>query len=108
MRKKILAGMLVALMAVSMLTGCSGRPDNAKNNSAANNHSKQLAVAFGGVADIILVAGGYFICELPMYGIGAAASIPSNIIQGVSGLIIASILYPLLNPALKPLLYNER
>lgn len=76
--------------------------------AAANNHSKQLAVAFGGVADIILVAGGYFICELPMYGIGAAASIPSNIIQGVSGLIIASILYPLLNPALKPLLYNER
>lgn len=76
--------------------------------SCANNHSKQLAVAFGGVADIILVAGGYFICELPMYGIGAAASIPSNIIQGVSGLIIASILYPLLNPALKPLLYNER
>ena len=65
--------------------------------AAANNHSKQLAVA-----------GGYFICELPMYGIGAAASIPSNIIQGVSGLIIASILYPLLNPALKPLLYNER
>ena len=64
--------------------------------AAANNHSKQLAVAFGGVADIILVAGGYFICELPMY------------IQGVSGLIIASILYPLLNPALKPLLYNER
>ena len=35
-------------------------------------------------------------------------NIPSNIIQGVSGLIIASILYPLLNPALKPLLYNER
>ena len=27
MRKKILAGMLAALMAVSMLTGCSGRPD---------------------------------------------------------------------------------
>ena len=76
--------------------------------AAANNHSKHLAVAFGGVADIILVAGGYFICELPMYGKGAAASIPSNIIQGVSGLIIASILYPLLNPALKPLLYNER
>lgn len=42
MRKKILAGMLVALMAVSMLTGCSGRPDNAKNNSAADDSKKKL------------------------------------------------------------------
>ena len=41
MRKKILAGMLVALMAVSMLTGCSGRPDNAKNNSAADDSKKK-------------------------------------------------------------------
>lgn len=41
MRKKILAGMLAALMAVSMLTGCSGRPDNAKNNSAADDSKKK-------------------------------------------------------------------
>lgn len=39
--KKILAGMLAALMAVSMLTGCSGRPDNAKNNSAADDSKKK-------------------------------------------------------------------
>ena len=41
MRKKILAGMLAALMAVGMLTGCSGRPDNAKNNSAADDSKKK-------------------------------------------------------------------
>lgn len=41
MRKKILAGMLAALMAVSMLTGCSGRTDNAKNNSAADDSKKK-------------------------------------------------------------------
>ena len=41
MRKKILAGMLAALMAVSMLTGCSGRPDNAKTNSAADDSKKK-------------------------------------------------------------------
>ena len=59
--------------------------------------SRHIAVALGGVADIILVAGGYFLCELPIYGAGAAGSIPANIIQGVSGLIIAVVLYPALH-----------
>ena len=43
-----------------------------------------------------LVAGGYFICEFFLYGSGAAASIPANIIQGVGGLIISAVLYPVL------------
>ena len=55
------------------------------------------AVILGGVTDIILVAGGYFLCESFMYGAaGAAASIPANIIQGIGGLIIACVLYPIL------------
>ena len=59
------------------------------------------AVAGCGVIDIILVAGGYCLCEIFLYGLGAAlASVPSNIIQGVSGLIISSALYPVLQ---KPL-----
>lgn len=61
-----------------------------------DNKSRYMAVILGGIIDIIFVAGGYFICELPMYGSGAAASIPANIIQGVSGLIIACVLYPVL------------
>lgn len=61
-----------------------------------DNKSRYMAVILGGIVDIIFVAGGYFICELPMYGSGAAASIPANIIQGVSGLIIACVLYPVL------------
>ena len=48
------------------------------------------------VADIVFVAGGYFICEFFLYGSGAAASIPANIIQGVGGLIISAVLYPVL------------
>ena len=76
--------------------------------AASDRRSKQIAVALGGIVDIVLVAVGYFICELPMYGLGAAASIPANIIQGVSGLIIASILYPLLNPALRPMIDYEQ
>ena len=53
-------------------------------------------VILGGVIDIILVAGGYFVCEYFIYGAGAAASIPGNIIQGIGGLVISAILYPAL------------
>ena len=58
--------------------------------------SRYVAVVLGGVAYIILVAGGYFVCEYFIYGAGAAASIPANIIQGIGGLVISCILYPIL------------
>lgn len=58
--------------------------------------SRYVAVVLGGVADIILVAGGYFVCEYFIYGASAAASIPANIIQGIGGLVISCILYPIL------------
>lgn len=45
---------------------------------------------------IAVILGGYFICEFFLYGSGAAASIPANIIQGVGGLIISAVLYPVL------------
>lgn len=61
-----------------------------------NQKSRYIAVILGGVADIILVAGEYFVCEFFIYGAGAAASIPANIIQGVGGLVISCILYPIL------------
>lgn len=63
--------------------------------------SKMTAVVLGGVTDIILVAGGYFVCEAFMYGAaGAAASVPANLIQGIGGLVIASLLYPVLSASL--------
>lgn len=65
-------------------------------NIGKTKKSRYTAVLLGGVADIVLVAGGYFLCEFFMYGAGAAASVPANIIQGVSGLIIAIVLYPVL------------
>lgn len=58
--------------------------------------NRYLAVILGGVADIVFVAGGYFICELFLYGSGAIASIPANIIQGIGGLVISAVLYPVL------------
>lgn len=72
--------------------------------------SRHIAVILGGVTDIIVVAGGYFLCEIPLYtAAGAAASIPANIIQGVSGLILAVILYPVLHavPMLRSLKHQN-
>ena len=77
-----------------------GRPEPC-GGLRARGMNPYAAVAGCGVIDIILVAGGYCLCEIFLYGLGAAlASVPSNIIQGISGLIISSALYPVLQ---KPL-----
>lgn len=47
-----------------------------------------------GIFSTLLVAFGYFGFEVIMYGVAAAASIPANLVQGVSGMIISSILLP--------------
>lgn len=62
-----------------------------------SKNSRYVCVVLGGITDIVLVAGGYFLCESFMYGVaGAAASVPANLIQGIGGLVISLILYPLL------------
>ena len=59
--------------------------------------TQYFAVFLGGITDVILVAGGYLICETPLYGFAAAlASVPANLVQGIGGLVIAMILYPVL------------
>lgn len=73
--------------------------------------TQYTAVILGGVADIILVAGGYFLCEIPLYGVSAAAaSIPANLIQGLGGLVIAFVLYPLLLavPDIRKITYHSQ
>ena len=69
-----------------------------------------MGVIAGGVFDIILVCGGYFIFEYFIYGLGAAASIPANAIQGISGLIIALVLSPVLTaiPNVKQVMATHR
>ncbi len=55
------------------------------------------AVIGGGVIDILMVSGGYFLCESILYGVpGAAASLLPNLVQGTSGLVLACVLYPVL------------
>ena len=68
-------------------------------NVGKNSKSRYVAVILGGVIDIIFVAGGYFVCEYFLYGASAAASIPANIIQGLGGLVLSAVLYPVLMAA---------
>ena len=67
-----------------------------------------LAAGIGSAMSDLL--GGYFICEFFLYGSSAAASIPANIIQGVGGLIISFVLYPVLMaiPDVKQLTYKTK
>lgn len=47
--------------------------------------SRYIGVVLGGITDIVLVAGGYFLCESFIYGVaGAAASVPANTIRGAA------------------------
>lgn len=60
-----------------------------------------VAAVLAGLSDIILVPLGYFVFESFIYGIGgAAASLLANLGQAAFGLVVASLLYPVLNRAL--------
>ncbi len=59
--------------------------------------SRCAAVFLGGLADLVLVVGGYFLYEMCLYGTPAAvADIPANLVQGAVGLLLALLLCPVL------------
>ena len=62
-----------------------------------NDH---IRVILCGIFSTIVVAGGYLAFELIIYGKGAIASVPANTVQGVSGIVISSLLFPLLNKSI--------
>lgn len=68
-----------------------------KLQDKTNNKIVSFIVS-GIVAELIMV-GGYFLYESLFlgYGYAAAASIPSNMIQGVTCLILANIMLPVLS-----------
>ncbi len=67
-----------------------------------------FSVALGGIADILLVVGGYLLYESLLYGLPAAvASAPANLVQGLGGLILSLLLYPIVHRALVTILPAE-
>ena len=62
-----------------------------------NTFSRFVGVGIGGIFDIILVVTGYFIYGSFIMGPATAAiGIPWDAIQGLSGMILALAIYPLL------------
>lgn len=59
-------------------------------------HNTIIKCVLCGVYATILVAGGYLFFESFLYGSAALASVPANIGQGISGLVISTILLPIL------------
>ncbi len=77
------------------------------HSKSSFNIKPTVKVIICGVIDIVLVAGGYFVCESFLYGAAASLlSVPANCIQGVSGLLIAAVAYPVLRAPLH-LVYQE-
>jgi len=61
-----------------------------------NLHNIIFKCILCGIYATALVAGGYLFFESFLYGSAALASVPANIGQGVSGLVISTILLPIL------------
>jgi uncharacterized membrane protein len=58
---------------------------------------KMLSLIIAGVLGGIIVTSGYFAVEYFMYGLGGALSgIPLNTVQNLFGIILSTMLYPLL------------
>lgn len=99
---------LVAVIASGIVTFLQKLIQNRKN---------VVPVIIGGVAGESFMVIGYFIYETFMYAFSAsgglsatsftagitssALGIPANIVQGVSGIVISAILYPILRPVIK-------
>ena len=68
----------------------------------AKTHSPSAALMAGGVIDILFTVLGYGIPEALIYGpVGALASAFPNFVQGLSGMLLAMVLYPILRTVLK-------
>lgn len=66
------------------------------HNLAQKLHNPVLKCILCGIYATVVVAGGYLFFESFMYGNAALASVPANIGQGLSGLVISTILLPIL------------
>lgn len=62
------------------------------------NSNQYVSVALCGLIDAVLVAGGYGIFEIFLYGLPAAVgSMIPNLVQGIGGMVIGLILFPILS-----------
>lgn len=68
---------------------------------AKNLHNSIVKCILCGIYSTLMVALGYLFFEFFIYGSAALASVPANLMQGLSGLIISTILLPILQKIVK-------
>ena len=74
----------------------------------SKNNAVKTAIA-GALAECFMIAGYFFFEAVVMgFGLGAAASIPGNAIQGIVGLILAMLLVSVLKTCNLPSLRKEQ
>lgn len=72
--------------------------------------SKNLSLVICGLINMVFVVGGYFGFEALLYQVPAAvASIPANLIQTGSGMVLTFVLYPVMTavPEIKRMLQSQ-
>ena len=73
----------------------------------SKNNAVKTAIT-GAIAECLMIAGYFFFEAVIMsFGLGAAASIPGNTIQGVVGLILAMLLIPVFRTCNLPAFRNK-
>ena len=73
-----------------LMAFCAGLILRQKNNGVTR-------IVAGVIAEIIMILGYFgFACLLMGEGLGAVASIPGNAMQGVVGIFMATVLYPVI------------
>lgn len=71
----------------------------------------KYAILFAAILGEVIVTAGYFLFEIPVYGMKAATlDITFNLIQNAFGIILTCILYPLLNnvPQIREMMKKTR
>jgi len=92
----ILTGYFVFAPATLIIKGLAAIVSGFLYQKAAQHLHRQLNIIISSAAAGVIVTGGYFIFEIFLKGFAIAVTgILSNILQGVSGLILASILIPI-------------
>ena len=88
-------GTLVIKAVVALVAGTAYRALH-QDNEPISKHIIHIVVA--GVCGEVLMVVGYFAYSAVFlsYGVGAAAEIPGNLVQSLFGIVIASVLTPVL------------
>lgn len=64
--------------------------------TAKKVHSPMARLIIGGIVSVLILTAGYLAFETVIYGTASLIEIPANLVQGGSGILISTLLYPLL------------